>query len=323
MEVKKMFNSSLSRRLALTVISAAAITLAGCGGTVSSTSGTTALTVTPALGAAYGATVYVYSATGTLLGSGTTGSDGKANVSLTGYTAGQPVIIRTVLGVGSFYFNEKTGANTTPVTASEIPVTLMAVVPAVATGQAVGVTPLTNMAAAFVGVTAATTTPTKTVTSAAVYEAVAKTNLALGLPAATNITEAPIAATASNWDKVAGVITGSSTATGAVTGKILAEMAKASTSTPAAQAVALAAAVNTTTGAIVTGTTPTVLTSVNTALATAATTLSITVVAPVTAPSTSQVSEATTTATAVVGNAVPGAVQKPTGTGTGSVGTGG
>ena len=313
-----MFNASFTRRLALTVISAAAITLAGCGGTTSSIGSTTSLTVTPALGAAYGATVFVYNATGTLLGTGTTGSDGKANLSLTGYTAGQPIIIKTVLGVGSFYFNEKTGANTTPVTATETPVTLMAVVPAVATGQAVGVTPLTNMAAAFVGVTATTTTPTKTVTSAAVYEAVAKTNLALGLPATTNITEAPIAATASNWDKVAGVITGSSTATGAVTGKILAEMAKASTSTPAAQAVALAAAVNTTAGAIVTGTTPTVLTSVNTALTAAATTLSITVVAPVTAPNDDTLKAATATSTAAVGNAVPGAVAKPVPTGTGS-----
>ena len=97
----------------------------------------------------------------------------------------------------------------------------------------------------------------------------------------------------------------------------LAEMAKASTSTPAAQAVALAAAVNTTTGAIVTGTTPTVLTSVNTALATAATTLSITVVAPVTAPSDSQVSTATAAVTSVVQAAVPGAAPA-TGTGTGS-----
>jgi hypothetical protein len=307
-----MFNFSFHRRLALTVISAAAITLAGCGGTTSTSTDTSSLTVTPALGAAYGATVFVYTVTGLLLGSGTTGADGKANLTLTGYTAGTPIIIRTVLGIGSYYFNEKTGENTTPITNADAVVTLMAVVPAVASGQGVGVTPLTNMAAAFVGVTAATPIPAKTVTSTAAYEGIAKTNLALGLPADTNITEAPVAATKA-------APTG-----GAGTGKLLAEMAKASTTTPAAQAVALAAAVNTSTGTIATGATPTVLTSVNTALVAAATTLSITVVAPVTDPTTSQISTATTAVTSVVKAAVPGAATgASTGTGTGSLGTGG
>ena len=304
-----MFTLSFDRRLATTVIAAAAMTIAGCGGSSSSSSGTTVneLTVTPALGAAYGASVLVYSPTGTELGKGTTSTtDGKAKLSLTGYTAGQPIIIKTVLGTGSFYFNEKTGANTTPVTASETPVTLMAVIPSVATGQAVGVTALTNMAAAFVGVTAANVIGTKTVTVAAVNEGIAKTNLALGLPASTNITEAPVAATLA-------APTG-----GAGTGKILAEMAKASTSTPAAQAVALAAAVNTSTGAVATGAAATILASLNTTLKAAATTLAIVVYDSVTAPTTDQLTVATTQATTATGNAVPGAVQKPTGTGTGS-----
>jgi hypothetical protein len=320
-----MFNFSFHRRLALTVISAAAITLAGCGGTTSTNTDTSSLTVTPALGAAYGATVFVYTATGVLLGTGTTGSDGKANVTLTGYVAGTPIIIRTVLGIGSFYFNEKTGENTTPITNADAVVTLMAVVPAVASGQAVGVTPLTNMAAAFVGVTAATPIPSKTVTSAAAYESVAKTNLALGLPANTNITEAPIAATKANWDKVAGVITGGNVGTGATTGKILAEMARTTTAaTPAAQAVALAAAVNTSTGTVATGSSSAILGTINTALDAAKTTkLSITVDVPDTAFT--KLSSATATATAVQQNSVPGAVAKPvpTGTGTGSVGIGG
>ena len=313
-----MFNSSFTRRLALTAISVAAITLAGCGGTTSSSSSSSttvnALTVTPALGAAYGASVFVYSASGTLLGSGTTSTTtGQVTLTLTGYTTGQPIIIKTVLGAGSFYFNEKTGANTTPVTASETPVTLMAVIPSVATGQAVGVTALTNMAAAFVGVTATTVIPTTTLTTASVNAGIAKTNLALGLPTTTNITEAPVAATLA-------APTG-----GAGTGKILAEMAKASTSTPAAQAVALAAAVNSSTGAIVTGTAATVLSTINTALEAAETTLSITISASITAPSTSQVTAATATATAVTGNAVPGAVTTtvPTGTGSSSVGISG
>ena len=317
-----MFNSSFTRRLVLTVISAAAITLAGCGGTTSSS--TTTLSVTPALGAAFGATVLVYNAGGGLLGQGVTGSDGKVNVALSGYTSGQPIIIRTLMGVGSSYFNEKTGANTAPLAATEPIVTLMAVVPSIASGQAVGVTALTNMAAAFVGVTADTVIPTKTVTSAAVVEGVAKTNLALGLPASTNITEAPIAASAANWNSVTGVITGATGGTGSVTGKILAEMARTSTTTPAAQAVALAAAVNTSTGTVATGTASAVLGTVNTALQAAAVTkLAIVVAVSVTAPTTAQLTEAKTVATAVTGNAVPGAVQTSTGTGTGSVGTGG
>ena len=324
-----MSTHSFNRRLALTVISAAALIIAGCGGTTSSSSSSSttvnALTVTPALGAAYGASVFVYSASGTLLGSGTTSTTtGQVTLTLTGYTTGQPIIIKTVLGAGSFYFNEKTGANTTPVTASETPVTLMAVIPSVATGQAVGVTALTNMAAAFVGVTATTVIPTTTLTAAAVNEGIAKTNLALGLPTTTNITEAPVAASATNWNSVTGVITGGTGGTGSVTGKILAEMARTSTTTPAAQAQALAAAVNTSTGTVATGTASAVLGTLNTTLQAAAVSkLAIVVAVSVTAPTTAQLTEAKTAVTTVTANAVPGAVQTPTGTGTGSVGTGG
>ena len=327
-----MSTHSFNRRLALTVISAAALIIAGCGGTTSSSSSSSttvnALTVTPALGAAYGASVFVYSPSGTLLGSGTTATTGttagQVTLTLTGYTTGQPIIIKTVLGAGSFYFNEKTGANTTPVTASETPVTLMAVIPKVATGQAVGVTALTNMAAAFVGVTATTVIPTTTLTAAAVNEGIAKTNLALGLPTTTNITEAPVAASATNWNSVTGVITGGTGGTGSVTGKILAEMARTSTTTPAAQAQALAAAVNTSTGTVATGTASAVLGTINTTLQAAAVSkLAIVVAVSVTAPTTAQLTEAKTAVTTVTANAVPGAVQTPTGTGTGSVGTGG
>ena len=324
-----MSTHSFNRRLALTVISAAALIIAGCGGTTSSSSSSSttvnALTVTPALGAAYGASVFVYSPSGTLLGSGTTSTTtGQATLTLTGYTTGQPIIIKTVLGAGSFYFNEKTGANTTPVTASETPVTLMAVIPKVATGQAVGVTALTNMAAAFVGVTATTVIPTTTLTAAAVNEGIAKTNLALGLPTTTNITEAPVAASATNWNSVTGVITGGTGGTGSVTGKILAEMARTSTTTPAAQAQALAAAVNTSTGTVATGTASAVLGTLNTTLQAAAVSkLAIVVAVSVTAPTTAQLTEAKTAVTTVTANAVPGAVQTPTGTGTGSGGTGG
>jgi hypothetical protein len=316
-----MLNFSFNRRLALTIISAAAMTLAGCG--ASTSTATSSLIVAPALGAAYGATVFVYTATGVLLGTGTTGANGKVNVTLSGYVAGTPIIIKTVMGVGSSYFNERTGSNTTPITSADPVVTLMAAVPAVASGQAVGVTALTNMAAALVGVTAATPFPTKTVTSDAIIEGVAKTNLALGLPAGTNITEAPVAATAANWDNATGTITGGNVGTGVVYGKILAELGRTSSTSPAEQAVALAAAVDPSTGTIRTGNASEVLNTINTALDAAETVLSITVVAPVTDPTPEQLSQAKTIATAVIGNAVPGAVQKPTGTGTGSVGLGG
>ena len=304
-----MFNFSLNRRLALTVISAAAITLVGCGGTNPTS---TALTVVPALGAVYGGTVTVYGISGSTLGSGTTGSDGKVTINLAGYSAGQPIstpgepiVVKTVLGVGSTYFNEKTGATTTAVSASDTPVTLLAIVPSVANGQSVGVTPLTNMAAAFAGVTSANAGTKAAPTAAVMYSSLAKTLLALGLPATTNITEAPIAATKA------------APKGGAGTGAILAAMAEKSSVSPAEQANALAAAV---TGGAITGT-PSIITSVYSTIKAAESTLNITVAAPVTAPTTDQLNAAVTDVTSVAKGNIP-EVKPATGTGTGSVGTG-
>ena len=235
---KLLTKRSLS--LALTAVAVAVVT--GCGGgssdsvaTPTATS-TRILSVTPALGAVYGGTVNVYSSTGTLLGTATTSNtDGKANVSLSNYTPGTPIIVKVSLGAGASYFNEKTGINVN-VTAAN-PISLLSVLPDVGIGQTVGVTPITNMAAKLAGLTpnaVGSGTLATTVTADAIYTAVAKTNLVLGLPASTNILAAPVAATVTAPNPTEPL------------GQILAVMAKNTIAAdPAAQAAAMAAAVKT------------------------------------------------------------------------------
>lgn len=208
--------------------------LTACGG--SSDPVITKLSVTPVLGAVYGGTVNVYNNSGALLGTATTSTnDGKANVELSNYTDGSPVIVKVTLNAGSSYFNEKTGTNTVVTAANSV--SLLSVLPAVGAGQSVGVTPITNVAAKLAGLSADTvgsTVITTPITADAIYTAVAKTNLVLGLPVATNILAAPVAATAT-----------APTPTETL-GKVLATMAKnTSSSDPVAQANALASAVKT------------------------------------------------------------------------------
>jgi len=286
------------RTFSLGLTAAAIAALVACGG--GSDPVITTLSVTPVLGAVYGGTVNVYSNTGTLLGTATTGAaDGKASVSLSNYTAGSPVVVKVSLAAGASYFNEKTGANVT-ITAAN-PISLLSVVPAVASGQAVGVTPITNMAAKLAGLTAdavGTGTLATTVTADAIYSAVAKTNLALGLPAATNILAAPVAATLAAPKPTETL------------GNILAVMAKNTASAdPVAQATALAAAVKT--DGTVDATKAAAITEVNTTLTdkTKATGVTIAIAAPVTAPTAAQL----TTATAATKTVVDAA--KPTGAG--------
>jgi hypothetical protein len=229
--------------LGLTAVALAVVT--GCGGGSSGSvstptpTATTLLSVTPVLGAVYGGTVNVYSNTGTLLGTATTSNtDGKASVSLSSYTAGTPVIVKVSLGAGSSYFDEKKGINVNVTAANTI--SLLSVLPEVnigKTAQTVGVTPITNMAAKMAGLTAnavGSGTLAATITADAIYTAVAKTNLVLGLPASTNILAAPVAATVTQplpTDPL---------------GQILAVMAKNTIAADAAaQATAMAAAVKT------------------------------------------------------------------------------
>jgi len=279
---KRAFTLALSAA-ALAAISA----LTACGGGSDATSSVKSLSVTPVLGAAYGATVSVYSSTGTLLCSGTTSTtDGKASVTLTGYTEGSPVVVKVTLTAGSYYFNEKTGTNVTVTT----PVSMLSALPAVGSGQSVGVTPITNMAAKLAGLSASTVgTGTISVTSSAIYEAVAKTNVFLGLPATTNILAAPTAATLAAPKPTETM------------GNILAVMAKNTTSSdPIAQANALADAVKT--DGTVDSTKTAAITEVNTTLKnpTLATGVTITITASNTAPTAAELTAATTSAKAVV-----------------------
>lgn len=275
-----------ARRPFLTALALAVVAgLTACGGGSDEpppvVKPTTALVVTPSLGAVYGGTVTVYSANGTLLGTGTTSTtDGKANVALTDYAAGTPIVIKLALNTGTTYFNEKTGANATVSTAAS----LLSTVNSIVANQAVGVTPLTNMAAKLAGLSSASVgsgTLSTPVTADAIYTAVAKTNLALGLPAGTNILAAPVPATAA-----------APTPTDTL-GKLLAVMAKNTTSAdPIAQAQALEAAVNTN-GTINTSAAA-VINQVNTVLANPSLNagLSLKLTAPVLAPTTAQLNQA-------------------------------
>jgi len=263
--------------------------LAACGG--GSDPVVTKLNVTPVLGAVYGGTVNVYSNSGALLGTATTSTtDGKASVDMTNYVDGSPVIVKVTLSPGASYFNEKTGTNTVVTSANTV--SLLSVVPAVSTGQAVGVTPITNMAAKLAGVTADAVSGaalTTAVSADAIYSAVAKTNLILGLPASTNILAAPVAATLT-----APVPT-------ETLGKVLASIAKNTTATdPVAQSNALLAAVKT--DGTVDSTKTAAITEANSTLKDPAKTTGLTLAISTanTAPTTAQVTAATATVKASV-----------------------
>jgi hypothetical protein len=186
-----MFPITEKRRFIALITMVAALTLAACGGTSSTQLKTQANTVTPALGATYNADVYVYAADGiTLLGQGKTdATTGKSNVTLTGYTEGTPVIVKVVVGPGASYYDETKKDNVT-IAAGADSFSMLSVLPSATAGQEFSANPLTNMAAKFAGVSAKDLGNTKLGTPLVadkVYEGVAKTNLALGLPTSTNI----------------------------------------------------------------------------------------------------------------------------------------
>jgi len=298
-----MYNVLTKRSFSLALTAFAFAALSGCGGSSSDSAPAPApaapaptasriLSVTPALGAVYGGTVNVYSNAGLLLGTAKTSeTDGKASVSLSNYTLGTPVIVKVSLAAGSSYFNEKKGINVN-VTAADA-ISLLSVLPDVSVGQSVGVTPITNMAAKMAGLTAnavgsgALATP---VTADAIYSAVAKTNLALGFPASLNILAAPVAPTVTAPNPTEPL------------GQILAVMAKNTIAAdPAAQATALAAAVNS--NGTVDLANKFSITEVNNTLTnpTLAQGLSITVVAPVFEPTAAQIVTSTASSKAVAG----------------------
>jgi len=306
-----MYNVLTKRTFSLALTAFAFAALSGCGGSSSdsapapapapSPTVTRILSVTPALGAVYGGTVNVYSNTGLLLGTAKTSeTDGKASVSLSNYTLGTPVIVKVSLTAGSSYFNEKRGINVN-VTAADA-ISLLSVLPDVGVGQSVGVTPITNMAAKMAGLTAnavGSGALATTVTADAIYSAVAKTNLALGFPANLNILAAPVAPTVAAPNPTEPL------------GQILAVMAKNTIAAdPAAQATALAAAVNS--NGTVDLANKFSITEVNNTLTnpTLAQGLSITVVAPVFEPTAAQILTSTTSSKEVAGK---GNATSPTG----------
>ena len=183
----------LNRRtsLSIAVSIALATSLMACGGSDHVPSAT--LEVTPALGAAYGASVTVFNGTtGATLGSGITGAtSGTASIPLIGSTSG-PIVVKVTLTPGSSYFDEK--LNSTVTITSVNTVSLLTALPALPTStvKSVGVTPLTNMAAKLAGLDPASANVIVSADKAT--EGAAKTVLALGLPATFNITAAPIAA---------------------------------------------------------------------------------------------------------------------------------
>ena len=179
------------KTLSLTVSIVLAAALAACGGSDDVPSAT--LEVTPALGAAYGASVTVFNGTtGATLGSGVTGAtSGTASIPLIGSTAGS-IVVKVTLTAGSSYFDEK--LNTTVNITSANTVSLLTALPALPTStvKSVGVTPLTNMAAKLAGLDPSTSNVI--VTPAMATDGAARTVLALGLPTSFNITAAPQAA---------------------------------------------------------------------------------------------------------------------------------
>ena len=227
----------------------------------SSTASTTTFDTTPTLGIVYNGTVQAYSASGTLLGTGSTGTTGKASVTMTGYTAGQPIVLKLVLTPGvTTYFNEQSPGAMSAVTAESY---LTSVVPSVSSGSAVGITPATHLAAKIAGVTASSATGVSllsTVTSDNIYKAVIQTNRLLGLPDNTNLLAAPVPATVA-------APTGGDTY-----GKILAAMAKNTTAAdPIAQAASLVNSITVTSaGAVATVATAGTFTGINTILTTPA-----------------------------------------------------
>lgn len=200
-----------------------AFMLGACGGGGSDPV-ITKLSVTPALGGVYGGEVTVLGNTGTVLGTGTTRTtDGKVDVNLSNYVVGSPVVVKVSLPVGASYFDEKAGANVTITSANTV--SLLSVLPAIGSGQAVGVTPLTNVAAKLSGLTVnsnGTVNIARTLTADVVNQSVAKTNLFVGLPANTNILAAPVAASVAfpvptdSYGRILAVIAKNTTASSAI-----------------------------------------------------------------------------------------------------------
>ena len=298
------------KTLSLTVSIVLAAALTACGGSDDVPSAT--LEVTPALGAAYGASVTVFNGTtGATLGSGVTGAtSGTASIPLIGSTAGS-IVVKVTLTPGSSYFDEK--LNTTVTVTAANTVSLLTALPALPTStvKSVGVTPLTNMAAKLAGLDPATSNVV--VTPEKATDGAARTVLALGLPTSFNITSAPQAAKSLT------------TLPTDVYGLLLAEMAKKATTNALAQAKVLVDAcstgsVNTTVAGFLDATKA--LTDATVVVNTVKGSGSIATVAPKYTPSTAELSSAVSAQNTVIAAATtPAGATGATGGATGASGS--
>jgi hypothetical protein len=134
------------KRLSLAIAGAGMLTIYGCGGggggsTVNGDTPAASMTVTPSLGRfSSGTQVALKKLDASSLSTGTIGTDGKAMLSLAGYTG--PVVVEVLGGTGVTYYDEGTKS----LQAFGVGKKLRAVVPAALTE--VGVTALTNAATA-------------------------------------------------------------------------------------------------------------------------------------------------------------------------------
>ena len=155
------------------------------------------LVVTPAIGICLGCTVSVYSKAGGLIVSGTTSrTTGKASLDTAGNT--DLLLVKVTGNSTATYWDEKLLTNASfPATSS-----MVTMVSSFTSGAAVGVTPLTTIAARLAGVNTATlgtsTFIAQTLTAESILEAEARTLLLLGLPANFNLFEAPVAASSTD-----------------------------------------------------------------------------------------------------------------------------
>jgi len=195
---------NMKRRIfGLTLVSVATAVLVACGGGGSSApvASTSSLSVVPAKGAIYGATVTAYGPNGsTSLATGTTAAStatnpGKASLDIPAANATGLVIVKVAGNSNATYFNESTGL---PVAMSDSTV-FATVLSSVTSGASAGVTPFTTMALKLAGVNVSSlgsssyTAPT--LTAADINKAGARVLLALGLPTDFNLFAAPTAAT--------------------------------------------------------------------------------------------------------------------------------
>jgi len=182
----------LSRVFTRLAVSGAMLGLiAACGGdTVPSAT----LKVVPALGAVYNGDVTVYSSTGTLLGTGSTGATGTANVVLVGDTSGA-IVVKLALTTTSSFFDESANGGAGAVTNVTTPFSMLSAAPSLS--SEVGVTSLTNTAAALAGLDVTKVGTTSfALTADQANDGAARLLLALGLPTNFPVFSAPVPATA-------------------------------------------------------------------------------------------------------------------------------